>query len=217
MFVHVPKTAGTALQKSIGLDFQIDHLTAKQYQALLRSHFKRLFKFAFVRDPWDRFLSNYYYARMKESYLHSAVGPSTYGKHLDYDLLKDASILECAEYLIEGKLKHHKTAERPSHWDPQHLWLYDDRQRCLVDWIGRVENFENDFIFLCDRLGIESRLLKINASERPKHEHWTDDTLAAHEIIVNFYNKDYLLLGYDPAPTSSRQYQRSGNQQTYGA
>jgi hypothetical protein len=32
-----------------------------------------LYSFAFVRNPWDRFLSLYLYARLKQSYHHSSL------------------------------------------------------------------------------------------------------------------------------------------------
>ena len=98
IFIHVPKNAGTSIHKSVGLDKSI-HVTLKQYIKLLgKEQYESMFSFAFVRNPFSRFISLYNYARMDESYYHSAIKPeeAIYGKHMDCDSLKNASIEDAA-------------------------------------------------------------------------------------------------------------------------
>ena len=97
IFIHVPKTAGTSIAAALGRRKCI-HGTSRDYRTLLGRRYDEMFSFAFVRNPRDRFMSLYRYARMRESHHHSATFPwlSRYGKHPDHDLLRDASLSEAA-------------------------------------------------------------------------------------------------------------------------
>jgi hypothetical protein len=75
IFIHISKTGGTsiehALNPSVTLDrsnisditgntnFVDKHWSAKQYLKEYPKEYREYFKFAFVRNPWDRMLSNY--------------------------------------------------------------------------------------------------------------------------------------------------------------
>lgn len=66
LFVHIPKTAGTSIRKVMSaadrkfLDFP--HFTLKEYYTFLHpDFFERMFKFAIVRNPWDRAVSLYHF------------------------------------------------------------------------------------------------------------------------------------------------------------
>jgi hypothetical protein len=57
VFVHIPKTAGTSISRSIGMR-GISHSTAAQWQAHLGAErFNRRFRFSIVRHPVDRLVS----------------------------------------------------------------------------------------------------------------------------------------------------------------
>ena len=58
LFIHIPKTAGTSISQALfGSDF--GHCTVDHYEIFSPKRFHNYFKFAFVRNPWDRFLSAY--------------------------------------------------------------------------------------------------------------------------------------------------------------
>lgn len=145
VFVHIPKTAGSSISKLIGID-NPTHLTAMQYRERLGwIKFNLYFRFTVVRNPWDRFLSLYNYARMPKSKYHSSINPeqALYGKHQDFDLLKNASFEDCAHYLIENKLKH---SHIWNHWQPQVNWILNKRGKIQVNFIGRFENLDQDIL-----------------------------------------------------------------------
>lgn len=52
IFIHIPKTAGSSIQEALGHG---GHETIHHYME--QEGFNRAFKFAFVRNPWDRFIS----------------------------------------------------------------------------------------------------------------------------------------------------------------
>ena len=121
-----------------------------------------------------------------------------YGKHLDYDLLKNASLKECANFLIEGKLKHEQ--RNWNHWTPQYTWITDEKGNMLVDFLGKVENIEQDFNYISNKLGLDSNLEFCNFSKNKRNSPYLYREVFDKEtqkIVSDFYHKDIELFGYD--------------------
>ena len=197
IFIHIPKNAGSSIVEAMGLS-GTRHYTAsklREHIGWMRYYFR--FTFAFVRNPWDRFLSLYYYARLKESRYHSAINPkeAPHGKHEDYDLLKDATVEQCAYYLEEGRLQHD---DHINHWRPQSDWLTDDRGQIIVDFIGRVETMDEDFQTIARRLDLSAGSLPIvNQSRDPEeHSYEKEFTENARRIVTDHYQEDIRRFGY---------------------
>lgn len=153
IFVHVPKVAGQSVERYFlglaGLDWQrrsalllrsnndptlgpprLAHLKAADYLEkghVTQAQFDAYFKFAFVRNPWDRVVSFYKYSGM------------------------DARC-DFRTYLF----KHFPTRRHPDFWfvAPQYEYLHDHEGRLLVDMVGRFEKLKEDFVMVCRRLGI---------------------------------------------------------------
>ena len=67
IFIHIPKTAGMAIGASVGKSNPA-HFEGKEIAKRLASKSRNdsidnYFKFTFVRNPWDRFLSLYFYCK----------------------------------------------------------------------------------------------------------------------------------------------------------
>src|SRR5947208_3465937 len=62
IFIHIPKTAGSSIALSL-FGEQLEHITYRDYQIANPRKFDRYFKFAFVRNPWDRVVSSYFFLR----------------------------------------------------------------------------------------------------------------------------------------------------------
>ncbi|MBY0356358.1 MAG: sulfotransferase family 2 domain-containing protein [Candidatus Obscuribacterales bacterium] len=206
IFIHIPKNAGTSIATALGLpDKSGHHWSASHYRLLLGTLYKKFFKFAFVRHPWERFLSNYWYAKAEYNYFHS---PSDL--HKDHELLKHASLLDCAQYLIAGKLQHGASGQPPyekdpcCHWSPQYKWLYDNKDQCIVDWIGKVEKIETDLTELSKRLNQRIELLHLNTSHRQHNVDWTEDNRRAYKLVRDYYAKDFELFGYEDIDNNSK-------------
>lgn len=197
IYIHIPKNAGSSLSKALNFS-HITHATIRQVQKVVDHYeFDHYFKFCFVRHPYDRFLSLYNYARMPESMYHSAIAPekARCGKHFDYELLKDASLEDCANYLVEGKLKHDDSW---FHWQPQYEWLINDKGVIAVDFIGRFERLNEDFNELKARLHINTSLQHINLSSTIDDSYEQYYNSATKRIIYDYYKRDFELFNYQP-------------------
>jgi hypothetical protein len=156
LFVHVPKTAGQSVEQffmdRLGLDWDRDraevmlgdnpdrergtqklaHLSAAEYVEdgfVDRDEFERLFKFSFVRNPYERIVSEYLYRN--------------YFAHRSF---RD---------FVLNKLPGPAWNDDYRHVMPQYEMLHDASGRLLVDYVGRFENLRRDFAEVCGRLGID--------------------------------------------------------------
>jgi hypothetical protein len=171
LFVHVPKTAGQSIERFFmarhGLTWkersqllirsnpdpacgpeELAHMTAREYRDLgylAGEAFSRYFKFAFVRNPWDRIVSEYKFR--KEYYEHFSF----------------------RKFVLERLPQRDPYSDYYRHITPQCEFLFDQGGALIVDFVGRFENLQNDFNQVCARLGIRNSLLPHANSSGTKH------------------------------------------------
>jgi hypothetical protein len=189
IFIHVPKCAGTSLKQALDLPGQ-GHPTWYWFAEKIPHKWNTYLKFAIVRNPWDRFVSAYFYATMKKSYWHN----DHTGLHPDYSLLSNKSFDECCVIAQRERqaLKHEA-------WYPQHLWLtlpIGGQNKLMVDLVLRYEKLDEDMALLSARLGLESiDLPRINVTQhRCYRDYYNEETRA---IVAGLYGADISLLGYE--------------------
>src|SRR5438045_929170 len=74
IFVHIPKTAGNSVNRVFGIGWE-DHKDLQRFAAELEpAVFGSYFKFAIIRNPWDRILSDYNYQLKKSRERDSKLG-----------------------------------------------------------------------------------------------------------------------------------------------
>lgn len=174
IFIHINKTGGTSIVKSLGV--RSDHPRARR--ALEYSQGKawdRYFKFAFVRNPWDKECSDYHY--------HSRLAhKTTHQRQLSFE-----------EYL---RLPEFHPMHRDYFWHSNQVdWLRSLNHEIELDYIGRFENLQEDFDRVCDGIGMARRELPHRNSS--SHGHYTDYyTDATREIVARLYAKDIEYFGY---------------------
>ena len=187
IFIHVPKVAGTSILSvlSDGKYFR-DHCSYKDYQQSDPIKFKRYFKFAFVRNPYDRLVS---------AYLYLLAG----GNQMD-DLVISNELVESyptfdrfvLSYLDQEKIYRHNL------FKPQHLFLFDFNDNLMVDYLGRFETIEDDYNYVAAKLGISIKLPSKNASSRAKVSflkyYKNEDVL---KTVYSLYKLDFELFKYN--------------------
>lgn len=133
--------------------------------------FARYFKFAFVRNPWDRFIS--YCAFMTREDSEFAVRPKEVMRHF---LFKDRP----TDHLL---------------FFPQHVFLTSQQGELLADEVGRVEEMQASYDAICQRIGIPSAQLdKVNSTRRNDYREYYDPNLV--DAVADIYRRDIELFGY---------------------
>jgi len=149
------------------------HLSLRQVRPHLGdAAFASYFKFAFVRNPFDRFVS--YCAFMTRNTDAFARAP----RQVMHEMLFKVRPLD---HIL---------------FQPQHALLVDDDGELLADDVGRVEQMQESYDRLCARIGIPSRALdKVNStSPRGDYRRYYDDKLI--EGVADLYRRDLELFDY---------------------
>ena len=191
IFIHIPRAAGTSIKEALELPGR-GHLPWQYYYVVYPEQWDLYIKFTVVRNPWDRVVSAYHYAKMEKSYWHDNLNRIT--PHPDYELLSKRTFAECCEIL-----KNRRNMLKHESWHPQHLWTAkteNGNNLLMVDFVLRYENLENDFAVLCERLGVSNiNLPYVNKSNRNNYrQYYTQET---KEIIEELYSIDIGLFKYE--------------------
>lgn len=184
IFVHIPKTAGTsiasALQPYLGPDDElVTHTSILDIVNEYNVNLDDFFKFSFVRNPWDRLVSSYFYFSKK---------PSKRGAY------PSGKEFKTWDDFIE-RLDELPTSKEAISVHPQHWWLMDEYGNMMMDYIARFENLEDEFRVLCKKFNIPR--LNLNIFKMSDHglcsSYYNDET---KEKIAKLYQKDIELFDY---------------------
>jgi chondroitin 4-sulfotransferase 11 len=205
LFIHVPKTAGTSIMVTLAdhgmkklkwIDrkhrkhfrkfknkgsvcfghLNVSHLLSKN--VISQSYWDNAFKFAFVRNPWDRYVSLYFYLRrfylipgwrFEEVLERISVGIPIRGLYSKSMCSKRDIGLLC----------------------PQTCWVRDD-----LDFVGRFENLTADWEYICSKLDIECGVLPKKRRwkfKQPFRKYYNNRSRA---LVATIYKKDLDRFGY---------------------
>lgn len=198
LFIHIPKCAGVSMAEALSKNSQVLRIGPhSKYRDIFepRGAMNRdeYFVFSFVRNPWDRLVSTFFYIlkggradidkRRRELYLEKYNGD--FGRFVR-DIENWFSIEEDESIYPDKYIPHFR---------PQCEFICDDNGRVAVNFIGRVENIKNDFKQLCDILSVgKVKLRRTNkSSHRAYHKYYDDET---REIVTEYYRQDIETLGY---------------------
>lgn len=174
IFVHIPKTAGTSVSQAI-YEEQPWHHPIDLYFKLDEEKCNNYFKFAFVRNPWDRLYSTFLYAKKISHPIYH--GPLS-------EIAKLASFEEFVmQWCTQDKINKHFFLK------PQFHFLTIDGKNLAVDFIGYFENIDEDFEHLCQKLGIKKHLPKMNQSQK-KDDVQKIYTLEMKNRVAELYSQD---------------------------
>lgn len=189
IFVHIPKTGGTSICESLFSGNCAGHARFAQLEMLFsQQELRKFFKFCFVRNPWDRFLSAFRYLK-------------TGGINvLDQACAKKFRLnLMCfEEFVIE--FSSNRRLQQQIHLRPQ--WTFVCRNRLSthsMDFVGRFESIDADFVEICNRLQLPLSVLeKLNRSEKKNPvDYRTAYSARMKDVVASFYRRDIHLFRYE--------------------
>lgn len=201
LFVHVPKTGGSSISEALGeyvhrpedhwvnralgrVGIHVNlygperirryrfHSTARILQRhMSKATFESSFKFAFVRNPWDRMVSSY----------HFVAGCAAHHRHRR--VARGMNFKDYVRYEVSrGKMS-------------QAAMLTDRSGRLLVDFVGRFERLAEDFHHVCQLLGLPCQLGHHNRSRhRDYREYYDPESI---DLVRRHFRDEIELFGYD--------------------
>ena len=150
-------------------------------------------KFAIVRNPWDRLVSCY-----KNKILSSGDTNDFYENGVHRALVKNYgdlfnSSMSFADFTDAVCAIPDEFAE--DHFRSQHTFV-THRGEVFVDHIGKLENIEEEWAYLCANVNIDNELGNINVSSNSGayKDYYTDEL---RDKVAERYQKDIETFGYD--------------------
>ena len=205
LFVHIAKTGGTSVRAAlnplrwrdpyyvpiflcsklskltghrIGVKFPRHAKVIAAKEMLPRELFDNLFKFAFVRNPWDLQISSYHHIRRERP--HLLAGINDFEQFLRWKL----DPARPYQYHIDTSI------------ELQSDYLVDLNGKIIVDFIGKYEQLQEDFDEVCRRIGITSKTLphKRKATDRSDYRQYYNDDTA--RLVADNFRRDIENFGY---------------------
>ena len=208
-------------ETQIPLSVQLHHLCMKHVQllgVLNHSLLTESFKCAFIRNPWDKSVSEYshYYHKYCtdfEDYVHRLEKIVSFvNENFVFDFnnifYKEYSDLMIStfglaptwkgEVFEQSYIKDHPFAKELTwvdpHFFPQYFFIYDEFGNNLMDFIGRFENYREDAQKILDHLEVGQLIHHLNSS---KHLNYREVyNLKTKDVIFNLFKEDIQRFDY---------------------
>ena len=184
IFIHIPKNAGTSIIKAMGLENLYMDKSIKEYKEHYGDYWNEYKKFTVVREPIDRFISAYKFARMDESGWFSATGEEGLEKHHHYELCNEMNINEYVSYLYTNKKEFNRWIA------PQTFIVSNENGEREIDYYVRYENLLEDL----QKIGID-KIEKLNSS-KIKDDKTIELTKKSKNQLYQIYDIDYQNFSY---------------------
>lgn len=207
IFVHIPKTAGTSVESVLGMhgdksdigirpyfNQEIDrehlygrdlqHMTAAELRDVLHRDgvFDRYFKFAIVRNPWDRLVSVFAWTNQKWA-RGEALADGEF----------ESSVRQLHAMFVVARSARQPLRAAPHYW-PQMHFLMDRARQPLLDFIARYESLDADWEHIRRKIGIQADLpSRMRSHHRPYQSYYNDTTRA---MVAEIYAEDVAAFGY---------------------
>tara|TARA_E500000305_G_scaffold109017_1_gene112927 strand:- start:4911 stop:5555 length:645 start_codon:yes stop_codon:yes gene_type:complete len=187
IFLHVPKAAGTSVNRAL-YGKTLGHYSALEVQRAFPNLFRRCFSFSLVRNPWDRALSAYRFAKLGATKSMGVYQPEQY--HIpQFDTFERF----VCEWLPSRNLTNSDFIFRP-----QYSFVCDRKKRIIVDHLGYVERLRETVSFVERRLGRELDIKVENATNAGsgvyQDAYFSDEMV---EIVRSVYADDVSMFGYE--------------------
>ena len=187
VYLNNPKVACTSIKKSIFGEQSDIHIYAKQYTVSeLSREMEESYKFTFVRNPYERLVSYF-----EDKCVQHPDNPCISGYPLNFLLLNK----EFNQFIKNLSLIPYRLSE--THFSGQYELIYDKQGKCLVDFVGKIENMREEYEPIRSRFD----LLPLPHSNRVASltgKNWMDYYTPLTAALVYWkYRKDFKTFGYE--------------------
>lgn len=181
IFIHIPKSAGTSVTQALFGPVS-RHVPYFEYERANPRKFREYFKFAFVRNPWDRLLSAYIF--LKKGGLNQMDRAWAEANLSQFETFEEF----VTEWVNEENIWSWV------HFTPQHYFICDDQGNIKMDFVGRMENIQEDFSYICQKINKQVKLPEVNKTRNDHYSNYYNDK--TREIVSNVYAKDIEIFSY---------------------
>lgn len=197
IFVHIPKCAGESISFAVDCftskfdkerGIWVQHATAEEIRKYYstKNQWNNYFKFAVVRNPFDRIFSsfNWFYRFEKKSKLKTKLRFKMYVlRKNQYTALLDPNLIH------DFRNKYH-------HVKPSYEYIYDKNDNLLVDYVCKLENINKDWKNMCKKINIPIKLAhrNIGRCNKENYRKYYDEEMI--EFIKKNYKKDLEIFKY---------------------
>lgn len=198
IFIHIPKNAGTSIASSLtdlikeNKHWAVSNSTKHQnlrdlilikenssiYDKIFKdSSFLDYYKFAIVRNPYDRMISLYNYLKK-------------------YEVRKEIHTVDNFETFINLLKQNDSWVSKLHSTKLQLSYLLDSNDNIAVDYIGRYEDLNNSIKEIEEKLLIEIPLKRLNYSSKKSfdfNEYYNKSTM---QIVNDKFKEDFEVFNY---------------------
>lgn len=163
----------------LGIKFPRHAKVIAAKEMLPQDFYDSLFKFAFVRNPWDLQVSSFYHVRRERPHL----------------LTRVKNFPDFLRYKFDPQRPYHYILDASV--EPQWLSLIDLGGRLQMDFIGRFEHLGDDFRTVCQEIGLKNMPAlphKRQSQTRGDYRNYYDDW--STQFIAERFKLDIENLGY---------------------
>lgn len=188
VFLHIPKTGGMSISHAI-YRHHVGHARALDIERWGSSRLKVLPRFAISRNPWDRLVSAYRFAKRGRGIGGPLQAPVTRPERYQ--------VPECEtfERFVKEWLAARDLLAADPIFRPQCTYVCDDNGKLLVDHVGRLEDLGPTRDFLRRQLGSVPVIPKSNRSGKPV-DYRTFYTPELVDIVGKIYAADVHRFGF---------------------
>jgi hypothetical protein len=179
IFIHIPKCAGTTVKEALFPNKVHSHMPIWFYEKCFSEFYNNAYKFTFVRHPLDRAYSAYCYAYNSDISRNSSI-KEVVRHYADFD-----SFVQ--NWMSPDNIKKHVI------FNPQVDFLKNSMGLINIDFIGKHESFNKDFLEVSEKLGKEIVAGHHNASAREVSPHFSKKTI---DKVYDLYDKDFEFFEY---------------------
>jgi hypothetical protein len=162
VFIHIPRSAGTSINQALYGRF-MGHATAAEIRRWGSHALKSLPSFAITRNPWERLVSAYRFAKRG-----GGAGGAFEAGILRPDQYREAEF-DSFERFVKEWLLRRKPKNLDGVFQPQSTFVTSANGQLLVDHVGRLSNLEPTLDFIEAAVGHRPQIPQGNRSGK-----WVD-------------------------------------------